>query len=96
MYKREGPRLRFGRWVSCGNARVEQRPCPNCGARPADAKVHLFLDRLPTGGFTGYALAWPFGKKPPPPTAAEMQTIEQGGIDQEGDPGKDAEEEEED
>ena len=78
-YKREGPRLKFGRWVECGNARIEQQRCPNCGARAAESKGHVFLDRLPIGGFSGYVLLSPLGSKPPLPTPQELQLIDQGG-----------------
>jgi hypothetical protein len=84
-YKREGPRLKFGRWVEIGNGRIEQPRCPNCGAHPAGSKGHVFLDRLPIGGFSGYVLLGQFGTKPPLPTPQQIQLIEQGGKDNDDD-----------
>ncbi len=40
--KREGRRLRQGRWLQIGSARQED-----------DGIMHLFLDTLPIGGFSG-------------------------------------------
>jgi hypothetical protein len=90
MYKREGPRMRFGRWLTCGTSRLEQDNCPHCGAPPPDIKGHVFIDRLPAGGFTGYALLSPFGQKLLPLTGQQMQLIEQGGIEGEGEQGDEA------
>lgn len=85
-YKREGPRMRFGRWLECGNARFEQPSCPNCGAHAEPVTMgHVFLDRLPIGGFTGYVMIAPFDLKPPLPTPQQLQLIEQGGVEGNGD-----------
>jgi len=85
-YRREGPRLRFGRWLEVGNARFEQAPCPHCGEKPPPlAKGHIFLDRLPIGGFTGYVMVTPIGSRPALPTPQLLQLIEQGGIEGSGD-----------
>ena len=52
--KREGRRLRLGRWLEIGAARLE-----------SDGICHVFLDRLPIGGFTGYVYLAPVGTQPP-------------------------------
>ena len=52
--KREGRKLKFLRWLEIGAARAE----PN-------GVVHVFLDRLPVGGFTGYVYLAPLGASPP-------------------------------
>ena len=52
--KREGRRLRYMRWLECGMARVDQ-----------NGVVHVFLDRMPIGGFTGYVYLSPIGTPPP-------------------------------
>ena len=46
---------RLGRWLEIGSGRVD-----------ADG-VHVFLDRLPVGGFTGYVRLMANGKTPPLP-----------------------------
>ena len=73
-YRREGPRMRCGRWLEIGNARIEQPPCPHCGAPAAAQQAgqetgfqHVFLDRLPLGAFTGYVMLAPIGTEPPLP-----------------------------
>jgi hypothetical protein len=53
--KREGKK--FGRWLEVGNGRLDAER--NC--------VHVFMDRLPIGGFTGYVLLSPIGEIPPVP-----------------------------
>ena len=45
---------RHGRWLEIGKARFEK-----------DGGAHVFLDRLPVGGFTGYVYLAPFGAQPP-------------------------------
>ena len=52
--KREGKR--YGRWLEIGRARQE-----------STGVIHLFLDRIPVGGFNGYAYLAPIGAQPPPP-----------------------------
>ncbi len=52
--RREGKR--FGRWLEIGSARIDQE----------GAAAHVFLDRLPVGGFTGYVYLAPTGEQPPP------------------------------
>jgi hypothetical protein len=52
--KREGKR--HGRWLEIGNARMDSA-----------GVMHLFLDRTPIGGFTGYAYLAPVGTQPPQP-----------------------------
>ncbi len=50
--KREGKK--YGRWLDIGSARQE-----------STGVIHLFLDRLPIGGFNGYAYLAPIGEQPP-------------------------------
>lgn len=52
--KREGKRL--GRWLEIGTARADK-----------DGVMHVFLDRMPIGGFNGYAYLSPIGIQPPLP-----------------------------
>ena len=46
---------KFGRWLEVGSGRIDQDG------------IHLFLDRLPVGGFTGYVRLTPHGTPPPQP-----------------------------
>ena len=46
--------MRFGRWLEIGTGRDDK-----------DGTVHVFLDRMPIGGFTGYVCLAPIGKTPP-------------------------------
>lgn len=50
--KREGKR--HGKWLEVGGARQD-----------SNGVIHLFLDRLPIGGFNGYAYLAPRGATPP-------------------------------
>jgi hypothetical protein len=52
--KREGRRLRQGRWLQIGSARQDD-----------SGIMHLFLDTLPIGGFSGYVYLSPIGAEPP-------------------------------
>lgn len=52
--KREAKRR--GRWLEIGTARAG-----------ADGAMHVFLDRLPVGGFNGYVYLAPLGASPPMP-----------------------------
>lgn len=52
--KREGRKLKFLRWLEVGAARLD-----------GNGVVHVFLDRLPVGGFTGYVYLAPAGSPPP-------------------------------
>jgi hypothetical protein len=54
--KREGRRLRLWRWLEVGAARLEK-----------DGVCHVFMDRLPVGGFNGYLYLAPIGAPPPSP-----------------------------
>jgi hypothetical protein len=48
-----------GYWIEIGNARIE-----------TDGDVHhIFLDRMPIGGFTGHVYLSPVGTNPPDPEA---------------------------
>jgi hypothetical protein len=55
-FKREG--RKFGRWLEIGTARTEGQVI---------APIHVRLDRLPIGGFTGGVLLLPNGQEPPLP-----------------------------
>ena len=46
-----------GYWIEIGSARIES----------AGNEHHIFLDRLPIGGFTGHVYLCPVGVKPPDP-----------------------------
>ena len=46
-----------GYWIEIGHARIE----------PGGSVHHLFLDRLPVGGFSGHVYLSPVGVKPPEP-----------------------------
>jgi len=48
-----------GHWIEIGNARIES----------SGSEHHVFLDRLPIGGFTGHVYLCPVGLKPPEPEA---------------------------
>lgn len=63
--KREGtrrlPRVRF---LEIGTARIDE------------SGYHVFLDRLPIGGFTGYLRLWPIGSTPPAVTELEDENAD--------------------
>jgi hypothetical protein len=46
------------RWIEIGYARIEAEP---------SGVHHVFLDRLPIGGFAGHVYLSPIGVKPPDP-----------------------------
>jgi hypothetical protein len=46
---------KFGRWLEIGTGRIDHDG------------MHVFLDRLPVGGFTGYVRMTPHGAPPPLP-----------------------------
>ena len=46
---------RFGPWLEVGSGRIDQDG------------VHVYLDRLPVGGFNGYVRLTPKGEPPPMP-----------------------------
>jgi hypothetical protein len=54
-FKREGKK--FGRLLEIGTGRLDKER----------GHVHVFLDRLPLQGFTGYVFLAPLGEKPPVP-----------------------------
>jgi hypothetical protein len=56
IWKREGKRPHQGRWLECGVGRLE-----------ADGNIFCYLDRLPTGGFTGRVHMVKRGQEPAPP-----------------------------
>jgi hypothetical protein len=60
---RSGSRRTPGRWVEVGVARIES------GANDH----HVYLDRLPVGGFSGRLYLAPVGIKPPDPTPAPVR-----------------------
>jgi hypothetical protein len=47
---------KFGRWLEVGGGRIDE-----------DGTAHVFLDRLPVGGFTGYVRLTSHGEPPPLP-----------------------------
>ena len=53
--RREGNRAT--RWLEIGTASIESRTAPS----------HVYLDRTPIGGFTGYVYLAPVGELPPNP-----------------------------
>lgn len=73
VFRREGKNMRFGRWLEIGAARADD-----------DGAVHVFLDRLPVGGFTGHVYLAPAGSMPPMPEAEPRRSslpISEDGID---------------
>jgi hypothetical protein len=52
--RREGRKLRLLRWLEIGAARIDK-----------NGVGHVFIDRLPVGGFTGYVYLAPIGSRPP-------------------------------
>jgi hypothetical protein len=52
-FKREGKK--FGRMLEVGTGRIDAER----------NRVHVFIDRLPVGGFTGYVMLSPIGEPPP-------------------------------
>lgn len=52
-----GDEEKFFRWVEIGTARYDEHSCV----------AHVFLDRLPVGGFNGHLYLSPQGVEPPPP-----------------------------
>jgi hypothetical protein len=71
IFKREGKRPKFGRWLECGVGRLEK-----------DGAVNVFLDRTPVGGFSHIYLA-AIGAKPPA-VEPEPQRPGDDGEDSEG------------
>jgi hypothetical protein len=55
---RRGRRVK-GYWIEIGSAWIDG----------ASNEQHVFLNRLPTGGFTGHVYLCPVGVKPPDPEA---------------------------
>jgi hypothetical protein len=47
---------KFSHLMEVGSARID-----------GEGKVHVFLDRMPVGGFNGYIYVSPIGVKPPSP-----------------------------
>ena len=66
------------RWIEIGHARIE--PCSRCKQanieKMTDGVHHIFLDRLPIGGFTGHVYLSPIGAKPPEPEAQPERPLE--------------------
>jgi hypothetical protein len=52
-FSRQGKK--FGRLLDCGKARIDQQ----------HNLVHVFMDRTPTTGYTGYIVLSPIGAQPP-------------------------------
>jgi len=72
--KREGRRLKLLRWLEVGAGRLDQ-----------NGVVHVFLDRLPVGGFTGYVYLAPAGSPPPSSDPQPLRPGETGDDDDESD-----------
>jgi len=53
-FRREGKKMRFGRWLEIGTGRAD-----------TDGTIHVFMDRTPIGGFSGYVLMKPLSAEPP-------------------------------
>jgi hypothetical protein len=71
--KREG---RAGyRWLEVGMARIESDGATG---------HHVYLDRMPIGGFTGHIYLSPAGVAPPVPEPLPQRPEEAGGEDGEG------------
>ena len=54
-----------GYWIEIGTARIET----------AGEVHHVFLDRMPIGGFTGHVYLSPLGVKPPDPESQPERPI---------------------
>lgn len=59
--RREGKK--FMRWLEVGTGRIDKER----------DEVHLFMDRLPIGGFTGYVMLAPISKTPQIPDPAPQR-----------------------
>jgi hypothetical protein len=57
---------KFGRLLECGKARVDKER----------NLVHVFMDRTPTTGYTGYIVLSPIGAPPPNAKPPTPDTIE--------------------
>ncbi|HEY1757671.1 MAG TPA: hypothetical protein VGG72_20025 [Bryobacteraceae bacterium] len=55
-------------WIEIGNCWIESAGAPH----------RIFLNRLPTGGFTGHLYLWPVGVIPPEPEAQPERPMEEG------------------
>ena len=56
-FKRTGKK--HGKFLECGTGRIDH----------ARDVAHVFMDRQPIGGYTGYVVLSPHGVKPEPPPA---------------------------
>ena len=66
-YKRLGKK--HGRLMECGTGRIDQ-----------DRNiVHVFMDRTPIGGWTGYVMLSPHNVRPPPQPDDKTEDEEQDG-----------------
>jgi len=63
-FSRQGKK--FGRLLECGRARVDKER----------NLVHVFMDRTPTTGYTGYIVLSPVGAPPPNATPPAADTTE--------------------
>jgi hypothetical protein len=59
---------KFGRWLEVGGGRIDE-----------DGTAHVFLDRLPVGGFTGYVRLTLHGEVPPEPKPQRLGEDEELG-----------------
>ena len=62
---------KLGHWLEVGSGRIE------------GDEVHLHLDRLPVGGFTGYVRLAPQGSPPPLPQPQRPAPVTAGDDDEE-------------
>lgn len=70
-FKRLGKK--HGRMLECGTGRIDAER----------NQVHVFLDRTPIGGWTGYVMLSPHGVKPePPPVQPQRPGEDEGDEDQ--------------
>jgi len=58
---------RYDEWLEIGRAR-----------REVSGVIHLFLNRTPIGGFTGYAYLAPIGTQPPEPEPSPQRPSAHG------------------
>jgi hypothetical protein len=69
-FRREGRKMRVGRWLEVGTGRADK-----------DGTIHLFMDRTPIGGFSGYVLMKPLGTEPPAVEPVRPDATDEDGAD---------------
>ena len=68
--RREGKK--FFRWLEVGQARYDSH----------SGVAHIFLDRLPVGGFNGYVYLSPLGIEPPLPEPEPQRPDESAQVEE--------------